>query len=150
MERAKALAGDEETLKAGLPKHVKHILAPKRLLLWKEILAELNYPDAQVFDEMLAGTSLVGEVPLCGMFEKKFKPADMTVERLQTMSKAEKRKNFYRCCSSGDDEIDAQVYEKTLEEVELGWTLGPISLESLPDTAVLSRRFGLRQPGKVR
>ena len=48
MERAKALAGDEETLKAGLPKHVKHILAPKRLLLWKEILAELNYPDAQV------------------------------------------------------------------------------------------------------
>ena len=150
MERAKHLAGDEESLKAGLPMHVRHILAPKRLLLWKEILAELNYPDAQVFEELLSGTNLVGEVPICGMFEKKFKPADITVASLQVMSKSEKRRNFYRCCSSGDDEIDAQVYEKTLEEVELGWTMGPIPLGSLPDNAVLSRRFGLRQPGKIR
>ena len=142
--------GDEESLKAGLADHIRHILAPKRLLLWKEILADLQYPDAGVFEELLIGTNLVGEVPPCGMFEKKFKPADITVKQLQTMSMAEKRKNFFRCCSFGDEEIDLQVDEKTLEEVELGWTSGPVPLEALPETAVLSRRFGLRQPGKIR
>ena len=32
----------------------------------------------------------------------------------------------------------------------MGWTMGPVGCDDLPETAVLSRRFGLRQPGKVR
>ena len=32
---------------------------------------------------MLNGTELTGEVPPCGIFEKSFKPCDITVEELQ-------------------------------------------------------------------
>ena len=31
-----------------------------------------------------------------------------------------------------------------MEETKLGWALGALSLESLPEAAVLSRRFGLK------
>ena len=148
-KRAGELATEERALKACLEDHVRRILEPKRLLLWKEILVELEYPDCEVF-EFLEGTHLVGEVPVCGVFEKRFKPAELTVQQLSAKSGAEKRKNFHRCCSSGDPEVDVTVYEKTLEEVHLGWARGPISFEDLPETAILSRRFGLRQPGKVR
>ena len=103
-----------------------------------------------VVDELLNGTSLVGEVPDCGIFEKKFKHADMTVEQLEALSQGEKRKHFHSCSSSGDDEVDNLVYQKTLEEVDLGWAAGPFSFEGLPENAVLSRRFGLRQPNKIR
>ena len=150
MKRALELAGAEDSLKKGLSKHVSHILAPKRAILWKEILEELQYPDLGVVDELLNGTSLVGEVPDCGIFEKKFKHADMTVEQLEALSQGEKRKHFHSCSSSGDDEVDCLVYQKTMEEVNLGWAAGPFSFEDLPENAVLSRRFGLRQPNKIR
>ena len=46
--------------------------------------------------------------------------------------------------------MDEVVYSKTLEEVELGWALGPIGLDDLPSDAVVSKRFGLKQPAKIR
>ena len=63
--RAKVLAKDESELKASMVDHVARILQPKRLLLWREILAELGYPDIGVIDERVTGTELVGEVPPC-------------------------------------------------------------------------------------
>lgn len=61
--------------------NTRKILCPKRLLLWKEILQELGYGDMEVFEEISNGTQLVGEVPTCGVFEKKFK-SDLTVDHL--------------------------------------------------------------------
>ena len=149
-KRAKELSQKEASFKAELPEHVRKILCPKRLLLWKEILQELGYEDMAVFEEISSGTKLAGEVPACGIFEKKFKSADLTIDQLASMGLSDRRKNFHRCASSGDSEIDMAVYEKTLEEVSMGWAKGPISYDKLPAGAVLSRRFGLRQPGKVR
>ena len=149
-KRAGELAKSEQDFKSQLDMHVQSILAPKRLLLWKEILTELQYPDIGVFEELTLGTQLVGEVPTCGLFEKKFKSADLTIQQLEAMSSADKRRNFHMCSSSGDDEVDRIVYEKTLEEVASGWAAGPFQYDELPENAVLSRRFGLKQPGKVR
>ena len=89
-------------------------------------------------------------MPASGIFEAKFKPADMSVEQLQAMSFPDRIRNFYSSRSSGDDEVDRIVYEKTLEEVSSGWAVGPIPLCDLPQQCVLSRRFGLRQPNKIR
>ena len=41
---------------------------PKRLLLWKEILSNLRYTDNAVFDELVGGTHLVGEVRVYVVF----------------------------------------------------------------------------------
>ena len=56
----------------GLTPHAAHILEPKRLLLFKKILVDIGYPDVGVFDELVHGTELVGEVKPFGFFEKSF------------------------------------------------------------------------------
>ena len=57
---------------------------------------------------------------------------------------------FHSVRSSGDAEVDKVVLEKTLEERDAGWLHGPLEFNELPPGAVLSRRFGLKQPNKVR
>ena len=148
--RAKELAKEESELKASMPDHMARILQPKRLVLWKEILSDLQYSDLGVIDELTTGTELVGEVPPCGVFEKSFKAAEITVENLAKSSKSSRFQQFYKCRSSGDKEVDELVFTKTQEEVSLGWARGPYTLEELPEGATISRRFGLRQPGKIR
>ena len=148
--RAKQLMEEEVALKATLPSHAAHILEPKRMLLFKEILEDTGYPDVGAFEELLHGTELVGEVKPFGIFEKAFRPADITTEQLLSAPKSTRVLNFYKCASSGDAEIDEVVYSKTLEEVELGWARGPFDLSELPNDAVVSRRFGLKQSTKIR
>ena len=150
VDRSKILAADEKVLKSKLPSHLAHILAPKRILLWAEMLKEAGYHDLGVVNELIEGTCLVGPVPSTGIFESKFRPADMTVDQLKYSSHAERTRNFYSSRSSGDEEVDKVVYDKTLEEVSSGWAVGPLRLEDIPDHCVLSRRFGLRQPNKIR
>ena len=124
--RANELKAEELQWKASMPDHIANILKPKRLLLWKEILLDIGYPDADVVSELSNGTELVGEVPTYGIFEKTFKPAEITVESLCKAAKPIKRKQYYSCRSSGDAEIDELVWKKTQEEVELGWASGPL------------------------
>jgi hypothetical protein len=149
-ERAKQLQQRDVEIKNALSDHAAKILEPKRLALFKEILEDLEYPDVGAFDELVYGTDLVDEVKPFGIFEKSFKPAERTVQQLRESSKSERMLNFFKCSSSGDKEIDDIVYSKALEEVECGWATGPLHLEDLPGDAVVSRRFGLRQPGKIR
>ncbi|CAL1162093.1 unnamed protein product [Cladocopium goreaui] len=149
-ERAKQLQQRDMEIKNALPDHAAKILEAKRLALFKEILEDLEYPDVGAFDELVDGTDLVGEVKPFGIFEKSLKPAERTVQQLREASKSERMLDFFKCSSSGDKEIDDMVYSKTLEEVEFGWATGPLQLEDLPGDAVISRRFGLRQPGKIR
>ena len=150
VSNAKALEAQEVEMKAGLTDHLSRVLAPKRMLLWAGMLKGANYPDMGVVNELIHGTELAGSVPASGIFEAKFKPAEMSVEQLRSMSFADRVKFFYSSRSSGDDEVDKIVYEKTLEEVSSGWAVGPIPLGDLPQQCVLSRRFGLRQPNKIR
>ena len=41
------------------------------------MLKEANYPGMGVVNELIYGTELVGSVPAAGIFEAKFKPADV-------------------------------------------------------------------------
>ena len=75
LARAKELEPEEQKFKASLPEHVAAILAPKRLLLWKELLEHYQYPDQQVFQEVTEGIKLTGQTPATGIFPPTFKPA---------------------------------------------------------------------------
>ena len=110
--RAKELEAQERELKQGMDSHARNILEPKRLLLWKEMLQQAQYPDLGVFDEMIRGTVLTGEVAPCGIFDKVFKPAEITESQLKSRSKADRLANFYGCRSSGDEEIETRQYMK--------------------------------------
>lgn len=147
---ADELKMEEEQLKDGMPIHLSNILRPKRILLWEHILMSLKYLDMGVVDEVKRGAALTGEVLPSGIFEKKFKASDMTVEQLRNDCVDQKRALFYSTRSSGDDHVDEEVYSKTLEECEKGWASGPIQLDDVPPDALVSRRFGIQQGEKVR
>ena len=148
--RIEELESDERSLKASMPEHLRKILSPKRLLVFREMLAELDYPDLGVFDEIACGTGLAGSVPDSGLFEKVFRPCEITEEQLKSGAEHNRKSIFYSCRGSGDQDVDKVVYEKTIEEVNSGWLRGPFEIASLPSDAIINRRFGLKQPNKVR
>lgn len=145
LERGKSLCGEEAALKSCLPMSLKQILAPKRLLLWKEMLHYYGYPDCEVFDEVVSGIDLAGPVSVVAAFDPCFKPAKLSVTELAQTAKASRVALLRTVKSSGDAEIDSTVFAKTLEELECGWLEGPFEPDSLPDSAVVSRRFGIKQ-----
>ena len=148
--RSSELKSQEVELKKNMPSHLRKILEPKRLLLLAEMLKDEVYPDPGVFDEISLGTELVGQVPCTGVFDRSFKPAELCVEQLDKESVATNKSIFHSVRSSGDSEVDDAVFTKTLEERDAGWLRGPLEFCELPSGAVLSRRFGLKQPNKVR
>ena len=145
LDRAKALIEDEDTLHKSLDPALKGILAPKRLLLWREIMVHYKYPDCEVFDEVVSGTKLSGVAPAVPSLEACFKPAKLTESELASTARAARIGLLRSVRSSGDPFIDSEVYRKTLEELENGWLDGPHDPESLLEDTVFSRRFGILQ-----
>ena len=43
-----------------MPEHLRHLLRGKRLLLLKEVLADLKFPDTKLFDKITQGFTLHG------------------------------------------------------------------------------------------
>ncbi|CAJ1392013.1 unnamed protein product, partial [Effrenium voratum] len=114
------------------------------------LLEAHGYPDMGVCDEMMRGVSLTDEVPMTGLFEASFKPAERTLESLSEAAGASNVAIFNSTRSSGSPELDAEVYRKTQVELDEGWITGPYELGELEVGAVLNRRFGLQQANKVR
>ena len=65
---------NEADIKAKMLVHWTEILALKRIMVRKEMLEEVNYPDMEMVSEMINGTQLTGIIPRTGIFEKAFKP----------------------------------------------------------------------------
>lgn len=51
--------------------------------------------------------------------------------------------------SSGDPELDSQLYAATMKEVSIGFLIGPIELPDLPEVSTLIRRLGVKQKSKI-
>ena len=141
--RAKQLEPEELELQSSMPEHLRNILKPKRLLLWKEMLSDIGYKDMGVFDEVVEGTSLLGQVPLTGLYPQTFKPAKASPEEVVKNAAATRSAILGAVRAQGD--VDAEVKRKSLEEIEAGWLHGPFQPDSLEQDALISRRFGLQQ-----
>ena len=121
----------------------------KRILLFEEILREYCYPDMGVVAELREGANLVGDVA-ASMLPFKFTPSIVSVDAMRMQSSMRRDSILAEASGSGDDKIDNGVWDKTMEECNLGWLQGPIPLKEVPSDAPISRRFGLKQKHKVR
>jgi len=84
-------------------------------------------------------------VPVTNMLPGKFEPALISESELCANASRVRKVAVNEVRSSGDEDIDAVVWDKTLEEVEKGWLMGPLDEFLVPADRPLSRRFGLRQ-----
>ena len=128
---------------------VASILAPKKLLLWKSILAELGYSDMAVFDEVCQGVQLTGGAEVSGLFNLANKPATKSTQELRS-SASQLSKDILQQVRPQSPDVDQVVLKKTQDEVAKGWVRGPLKSTQVPEGAVINRRFGLQQSTKVR
>ena len=155
VERAEFLKTEEEALKADLDGDVRAVLAPKRLLLFKEMTDEAGVGDKGLFEELTQGFSLTGDMPESGQFPAKLKPAMISVQQLRDSAVWAKRMIQTSCKRVGSDaEVAQAVYDETVQQVADGWVKGPFSEHDLDlkygGCWIPSKRFGVRQGQKVR
>ena len=128
----------------------RKVLAPKNLLVFREMLEELGYDDVAVVDEMIQGGSLVGPVPVTDVLDAKLKPARISVSTLDELREQCNASVFARTISCGDEDLDLELWKKTMEEVEKGHLVGPLEPKDLPQGCFVNNRFPIRQADKVR
>ena len=83
LAKAKELKPAGQKLHSNMAPHLASILKGKRLLLWKEILVDLKYPDAAVIDEGIHGFSLTGWSKPTGVFRADVRPPNQTLDQLK-------------------------------------------------------------------
>lgn len=149
LKMLKDLRSEEKESKRSMHPDVALILTDKNILAWKKMLEAVNYPDLAVVDEFSQGTDLVGSVNETGLWPKKFQPATLTTTELHDVAKKERG----RIISGGPfpaDDLTEEIWKQTMEEKQSGWLQGPLSIEDLPESYPLSRRFAIAQGSKVR
>ena len=147
---ANSISKEEFEVKSSMPSHAAEILRPKRLKLWGQILDSVGYPDPGVIEHIISGTSLTGETPRTGVFPSCFRPATISSLELDRMAGTICDSVLGTVRSSGDNALDVEVLDITMEERKKNWLRGPLQRSELPKDAVISRRFGIRQGPKTR
>lgn len=78
LQRARELSQEEMQFKSELHPEQRQILAPKRLLLWKEMMKSYGYPGVNAFNKVVEGAQLTGQAPYVPHFEACCKPAKLS------------------------------------------------------------------------
>eukprot|EP00439_Symbiodinium_sp_Y106_P070426 s3057_g12.t1 len=71
--------------------------------------------------------------------------ASLSVDDVRIATPANQRAIWEATKSCRDLDVAAEVYRLTLEERDRGWLTGPFALGDVPATAVVTRRFGVKQ-----
>ena len=129
--------------------HVQSILKGKKLLLFKELLQSINFPDTSVADDIASGLPLSGWMSTSGHMEEKLKQSLLSVQELVRQAPARNQEILDLTGSSGDPKLDQALWEQTQKDVSQGWA-ALLPANSLPMGSVLSRRFGICRGSKVR
>ena len=149
------LMEDEKELRAGMDPQVNEVLRGKRLKLFQQMCADAGVADGTLFDELTAGFRLTGPMQASGQFPRRIKPATITVQQLRESSVWSK-KMIYSSCKrvSSDPEIARAVFQETQQQLSDGWVKGPFTMQQMDERFggcwIPSKRFGVRQGGKVR
>ena len=146
LKRSLELRADEEKLHQKLPPHLGKILRGKRLLLFKEILIDLQYKDVSIVDDIISGFKLTGWAPQTGVFDPDVRRPQLTVEQLTKMAPGINARVIRSVDEAPTDQTTEHVWTETWAEVDKGW-LRPA--DSSKDCSV-AKRFGLQQKNKIR
>ena len=146
--RAKELDSEEEKLRDSMPEHVRLVLGRKRLALFKEMLQDLEYPDAMLVDDIAAGFRLSGYMHKSGVFRPKSKRPAMSMSTLKKLSKSFNKSVMESMQKRQEGELEEATWEETENEVSKGWIFFDESGNT--EGKFLGRRFGLRQGAKIR
>ncbi|CAE7403450.1 pol [Symbiodinium sp. CCMP2592] len=127
------------------PAHCKQILAGKPMKLFGEMVEAAGHADVNLVRDIHNGFDLLGEIPSSSVLPKKTTVASLSIEDVRIATPANQRAIWEATRTCRDPEITSEVYRLTLEERDKGWLTGPFTLADVPETAIVTRRFGVRQ-----
>ncbi|CAE7304323.1 unnamed protein product [Symbiodinium sp. CCMP2592] len=130
--------------------HMREVLRSKRLQLLDEIIAGEGYEDVSLASDIRSGFDLVGTSPVSNVLPGKVSPASLHPDDVSAAAGRANEALRMSLGSSGDHATDLKLWEKTMQEVERGWLVGPYGWDDLPDGYVVSHRFPLWQHDKLR
>jgi len=148
--KAVQLFHEEECLKQRLSLRRREVLAQKRLVLFKWLLEMSGSVDTELFSDLCSGFDLTGTLPESNTFAERFRPAHLPADVLRGFAKNGRTSLFSSVKGSGENLLDSGVYDATLKELDKGFLIGPVDLDTLAEGATLTRRFGVRQKEKIR
>ena len=148
--RAGQIKAQEAEFKSGLPQHMQALLQKKRLVLFKEMLESVNYPDTQLVTDLAHGFNITGWQSKTGVFPQCVKRPEFSLKTLKQMARGLNRAILQQLRDDKDEEeLVRKTWEKTLEEVDLGYIWPDEGAD--PMEFFLAKRFGLVQrAGKLR
>ena len=148
LNRAKELEADEARLRINLGDHVKQVLKGKRLLVFKEMLEELGFPDKHLVQDIISGFRLSGWMRDSQVFTSLPRPPKMTLATLLKSSLGLQHAVLRKVSEADDPEIQRATWEETQAECARQWIWEDTS-EDMRDK-IIAHRFGIRQNEKVR
>ena len=149
LKRAGELSEAESALRNGMPEHVRALVGDKRLLLFKEILSDLGYPDVGLVDEIAEGFKLSGWMSKSNVFKPRTKRPSMTMATLKRLSKGLNASTLRSMAVRQEEDLERATWNETLEEEKKGWIWFD-SDDTSSETKFVGRRFGIRQSEKTR
>jgi len=130
------------------------ILCDKHLVLMGKVLEHINYPDQELINDLAKGTVITGRIAQSNIFMPRELPATTSSESLLLTSPSTRKSVIARIVSSGDKEIDDEVWAETIKETDRQWLSSEMDLDELERLLgplfVIAKRFGIRQSGKIR
>ena len=118
LKRSLELKDKELELHQQLPTHLQKILHGKRLLLFKEILTDLNYSDVAVVDDIVSGFQLTGWAPKTGVFDEDVRRPQLTLDQLKKMAPGINASIQRAVDDTQVDQTTEHVWKETWLEVE--------------------------------
>ena len=152
--RAQDLEPRETTLHKAMSADLAAVLFSKKILVFKEMLAKIDFPNfSLLIDFFASGFPVTGSFPVTGIFPPKDRKEDISLDDLWLSASQVQRRIAASIKTTGDEEMDREIYSATVEEVSSGWLRGPFSPADLTKRLgkwIPSRRFGVKQAGKIR
>ena len=150
------LEAKEKLLHGTLSHEFETILKDKNILVFERALKEIGHKDVSLVSRLKGGFQLSGQLDESRVFAKRSpkNPEPLSKADLLKASKWSRHAVNATVCSSGDSELDNEVFSISMEEKANGWLLGPVTYDELdnkyPNGWVAARRFGVRQGEKCR
>ena len=150
LARADELKKEEQQIHAKLQPHARDVLKGKRILLLRELLRGMNFPDSALTDDMQQGFRITGWLQDTYTRPTKVLVPTLNQEDLWSARHDNNHRMWGMCRPSGDNALDRALWQQTVKECESGWATLHLGLTRPPENSVLSRRFAVQQQDKVR
>ena len=125
------------------PDHCKKVLKSKPTSLFQEMLLAAEHGDTTLVEDIRQGFDLLGPIRPSSVLPKKTTVATLSVDDVRVSTPANQKAIWESTKACRDLGIAAEVHRLTLEERDKGWLSGPFTLDDVPPTAIITRRFGV-------